>query len=283
MKMTSHSVLHGALACALTCAGVSAAAGAQNAAPLVTKTIPLRHLRAIDAARLVSPYVRTAKGGVYDAGDGVQAVTVIETAPVVARIDSIIRANDRSPTVLVFRFQLIAADDTPARDPAIDSLEATLRSLFSYRGYHLLGQGTTTAGEGEGFSLTVAAGEERFGILGEVVRVQDGDRASGRAGNSPAGPLIVVDGAVANAEHAAAVANAQQAARDAGSTRVRVRLTRVSGGPSQTKGSDGETLLSTGLTVPIGQTVVLGSAAPGGRTQALILTVRPEVAIPSRR
>ena len=274
MKTTSHSVLHGALAWALACAGVSAAASAQDAAPLVTKTIPLRHLRAIDAARLVSPYVRAAKGGVYDAGDGVQAVTVIETAPVVARIDSIIRANDRSPAVLVFRFQLIAADETPGRDPAIDSLEATLRSLFSYRGYHLLGQGTTTAGEGESFSLTVAAGEERFGILGEVVRVQDGDRASGRAGNSPAGPLIVVDGAVVDAE---------QAARDAGSTRVRVRLARVSGGSSQTKGIDGETLLSTGLTVPIGQTVVLGTAAPGGRTQALILTVRPEVAIPSRR
>jgi hypothetical protein len=44
-----------------------------------------------------------------------------------------------------------------------------------------------------------------------------------------------------------------------------------------------ETLLSTGLTVPIGQTVVLGSAAPGGANQALILAVRPEVSIPSRR
>lgn len=32
----------------------------------------------------------------------------------------------------------------------------TLRSLFRYRGYHLLGQGTTTAGEGETFSLTMA-------------------------------------------------------------------------------------------------------------------------------
>ena len=268
MLMTSRSVRR--VACVIAVAGVSATARAQDTARLVTKTIPLRHLRAIDAARLASPYVRTAKGGVFEAGDGVQAVTVIETAPIVTRIDSLIRENDRSPAVLVFKFQLISADDTPARDPAIDSLEATLRGLFRYSGYHLLGQGTTTAGENESFSLTVAAGEERFAIHGEVVRVQDAERTAGRSG----GPLLVVDGAVVTPE---------QTTRDAVSTRVRVSLARISSGATQGKGSDSETLLSTGLTVPIGQTVVLGSAAPGGRTQALILTIRPEVAIPSHR
>ncbi len=40
----------------------------------------------------------------------------------------------------------------------------------------------------------------------------------------------------------------------------------------------GEVLLSTGVTVPIGQTAVLGSAAPGGKIQALILVIRPELA-----
>ena len=38
-----------------------------------------------------------------------------------------------------------------------------------------------------------------------------------------------------------------------------------------------ETLLTTGLPVPIGQMVVLGSAAPGDPNQAVILAVRPEV------
>jgi hypothetical protein len=40
----------------------------------------------------------------------------------------------------------------------------------------------------------------------------------------------------------------------------------------------GEVLLETGVTVPIGQTAVLGSTAPGGKIQALILVIRPELA-----
>lgn len=243
------SALRGTLLSAVASVIASSTVAAQDPPqPLVTRTIPLRHLRAVDAARLVSPYVRAPHGGVYDAGDGVQAVTVVESAPVVARIDSLIRANDRSPAVLVFRFQLIAAEDTSTpRDPAIDSLDATLRSLFRFRGYRLLGHGTTTAGESEDFSLTVAADKDRFRLIGDVVRVE------------------------------------AESGSDAGSVRLRVRLAHVPGSTSHGKDAEATTLLSTGLTVPIGQTVVLGSAAPGGQTRALILTVRPEVAIPSRQ
>jgi hypothetical protein len=158
-------------------------------------------------------------------------------------IDSLIRENDRSPAVLSFRFQLIAADDTPALDTSIESLASTLRGLFRYKGYHLLGEGSTTAGEGELFSLTIPAGEDRFALAGEVAAVQ--------AGNT-------------------------------GSTRIRVRLSRPSGGTYQGKPLEAEVLLSTGLTVPLGQTVVLGSAAPGGGNKAVILAVHPEVAIPPR-
>jgi len=44
-----------------------------------------------------------------------------------------------------------------------------------------------------------------------------------------------------------------------------------------------QSLLSTGLTIPIGQTVVLGSAAATGEERkAVILTVRPEVLLPPR-
>jgi len=230
---------------------------------LVTRTIPLRHLGAVDAARLVSPYIRSPQGAVYEA-TAVRAVTVTETAAILTRIDSLIRANDRPPAVLTFRFQLIAADDNPARDPAIDSLDATLRSLFRYRGYHLLGQGTTTAGETEAFSLTMAGGEERFELYGDVVTVQASVGASG--------PQFVVGGVPLTGDNA-----------DRGSVRVRVRLGRVAGGTYQGKPIQAEPLLSTGLTVPVGQTVVLGSAAPGGRNQAIILTIRPEFALPPRR
>ena len=210
--------------------------------PLLTRTIPLRYLQPVDAARLVSPYVRSPQGGVYEA-TAVHAVTVTETAPIIARIDSLIRENDRSPSVLAFRFQLISADDTPALDASIESLASTLRDLFRYKGYHLLGEGSTTAGEGELFSLTIAAGEERFALNGEVANVQGGST---------------------------------------GSTRIRVRLSRALSASYQGKPVEPEVLLSTGLTVPLGQTVVLGSAAPGGN-KALILAVRPDVAIQPRR
>ena len=231
-------------------------------APLITRTIPLHHLASVDAARLVSPYIRSPQGGVYEA-TAIRAVTVRETAETLARIDSLIRENDRSPTVLSFRFQLIAADDTPARDPAIDSLDTMLRSLFRYRGYHLLGQGTTTAGESEVFSLTMAGGDDRYELTGEVVTVQPGGAGSNA-------PVIIIDGT-------------PQSSSDRGSVRVRVRLGRVADGTYQGKPLQSETLLTTGLTVPIGQTVVLGSAAPGRRNQAVILTIRPEVAIPPHR
>lgn len=70
---------------------------------------------------------------------------------------------------------------------------------------------------------------------------------------------------------------------DQGSVRVRVWLGSLVTGTYQGKLIEAEPLLSTGLTVPIGQTIVVGSAAPGGRGQAVILTIRPEVAMPSGR
>ena len=210
---------------------------------LETRTIQLRNLRPTDAARLVSPYVRAARGGVYEAGD-LQAITIVESPQVIARIDSLIRENDRTPAVLVFRFQLIAANDTPGRDPAIDSIDATLRGMFRFKGYRLLGEGTTSAGENEMFSMTIAGGEDRFALAGDVVAVRTG------AG---------------------------------GSTRLRVKLARATPGTYEGKPMQSETLLSTGLTVPIGQTIVLGSAAPGGANQALILTIKPEIAAVSGR
>jgi hypothetical protein len=230
-------------ACAVLALIVPAPLVAQQQPQLETRTILLSNLRAADAARLISPYVRAPGGGVFEAGN-LQAITIVESPQVIARVDSLIRENDRAPAVLVFRFQLIAANDTPGRDPAIESLDSTLRGLFRYKGYHLLGEGTTSAGETEMFSMTIAGGEERFALAGEVLAVR-------------AGP--------------------------GGGARMRVRLARANPGMYEGKPMQSETLLSTGLTVPIGQTVVLGSAAPGGANQALILAVRPEVSIPSRR
>lgn len=81
-------------------AGLAGRAGAQQQPqnpPLVTRTFTLRHIRAVDAARLVAPYVRVPNGGVYEAGDPVQAVTVVETAPTLARIDSLLARERPRP------------------------------------------------------------------------------------------------------------------------------------------------------------------------------------------
>jgi len=228
----------------LLCLAAASTLGAQEQqAPLVTRTIPLRYLQAVDAARLISPYVRSPQGGVYEA-TAVRAVTVTETASTIARIDSIIRENDRSPAVLTFRFQLITGDDTPGVDSSIESLATTLRGLFRYKGYHLIGEGSASAGETANFSLTIAGGQDRFALNGEVDALQVGNN---------------------------------------GAVRIRVWLANAPNGTYQGKPIESEHLLSTGVTIPLGQTVVLGSAAPGGSNKALILAVRPDVAIPPRR
>jgi hypothetical protein len=55
------------------------------------------------------------------------------------------------------------------------------------------------------------------------------------------------------------------------------RTAEMLAGAVQT-GSLHQELLSTGLSIPIGQTVVVGSAMTGSSTPAIILTVRPELA-----
>jgi hypothetical protein len=57
-----------------------------------------------------------------------------------------------------------------------------------------------------------------------------------------------------------------------------VSLRRPATAPAERMAGGGEVLLSTGVTVPIAQAAVLGSAAPGGKIRALILVIRPELA-----
>ena len=208
--------------------------------PLIVRTFTLRHLSPESADRLVAPYILSQKGGVFGVGGDVRAITVRETPQNVARIDSLLRVHDRSPTTLTFRFQLIAAEDRPTRDPAIAGLDSTLRGLLRFAGYRLLSQAVVTVGEVQSFAQTLQADTERLLLSGEVSEIQ--------------------------------------AADGAGSVHVRVWLSRSRGVTSVGTEIPEEKLLQTGLSVPLGQTVVLGSAVSGGKVRALILAVRPEVA-----
>jgi hypothetical protein len=200
------------------------------------KTFPLHSLRPDDAAKLIAPYVQSAQGGVFDAG-AIRAITVRETPPVLARIDSLLREHDRPREVLVLRFQLIAALDTapPRADPSIATIDSVLRRLFRFGGYRLLAEGTTTAEERNEFSLTMVANERQFSLAGFVEAVET------TAGRSTAGLTITLS--------------------DNG---------WLQGGSHPTR------LFSTGLTMPLGQTLVLGSAAAASdKSPTLILAPAP--------
>jgi hypothetical protein len=233
---------------ALSVLAAPAAHGQGTNTPLTVKTFTLHHLQPKAAATLVSPYVQSPRGGVYEAGGTIQAITVRETPPVLARIDSVLRDHDRAPATLVFRFQLIAAEDSAVHDPAIAETASALSNLFRFAGYRLLTQGTTLAGANQSFSLTMAADSDRYELSGYVEDVDAGDRA--------------------------------------GSVQLHVRLVRLTGGATISQGKlirDEEELLQTGLTVPLGQSVVLGSAASRGHARALILSLKPEIAAPAKR
>jgi hypothetical protein len=225
-----------------------AAQGQADKTPLTVKTFTLHHLQPKAAATLVSPYIQSLQGGVFEAGGNIQAITVRETPPVIARIDSVLRDHDHAPATLVFRFQLIAAEDTVSRDPAIAETASTLKELFRFEGYRLLTQGTTLVGANQRFSLTMAADSDRYELSGYVAAVDGGEGA--------------------------------------GSVQLAVSLIRLTGGDTFSMGKlvrSKDELLQTGLTVPLGQSVVLGTAASRGRTHALILLLKPEIAAPAQR
>jgi hypothetical protein len=228
---------------------------AVQATSLETRVFTLQYLTPSVAAKLVAPFVPAiARAGVYDAGDVVQAITVKATRESLAQIDSVLRTYDRAPPSVRLKFQLIAATDSAVRDGAIPSdVHSAMGELFRYGGYKLLAEGTAISG-GSMFQLSMSVDDpsktrvpELFNIRGEVVSVAtDADMRS---------------------------------------VRLRVALGHPTNPFPPGEAPRLQTLLETGLSVPTGQTVVLGSAAGGqvGGRRALILTVRPDIQAPARR
>jgi len=213
--------------------------------PLAVRTFSLHYLAPHDAASLVSPYIQTRDGGVFEAGRDIQAITVRETPQVLARIDSLLHERDVAPPTIVFHFQLIAAEDSVVHDPAIARLDSTLRGLFKFAGYRLLSTGAAMAGDHSHFAITMGAGDVRYAVNGDVLALD------ARGGN--------------------------------GSVQLLVHLDRKSPLMYEGKPVPSEGLLTTGVTIPVGQTVVLGSAAPRNERRALILSVRPELVSVAKR
>lgn len=165
-------------------------------------------------------------------------LTVIGTRRTLAVADSVLQSYDHPPVTLVLRFMLIEATDSAVTDPRIGEVDGELRRLLKFGGYRRLAEATSVVAETQNFTSTMAA----------VDRTE-----------------FTVNGGLKNV-------------RDG---RVGIGISLRSG----TKGMmgvstspDTRQLLSTTLTVPLGQTVVLGTAAGDKGVTALILTVRPELA-----
>ena len=176
-------------------------------------------------------------------------ITVRASRRTLQVVDSVLRERDLPRATVTLKFQLYAAVDSGGEQLPPD-IGPALHSTFRFNGYRMLSQGSISTSEDASFSTTLGAA----GMLGDAT-------------------LYRVSGAVESIG-----GNAK------GSIPLAIRLNEVS--PA---GASGPEVFATGLAVPLGQTVVLGSGAVGAyvpikgdprptlRTQALILAVHPEV------
>ena len=235
--------------------GLSVQAQAQDPRDLAVRTFKLQNLRAEDAAKLLGPYVNAPNGGVFDAGS-INAITVRETVSVLALVDSLLKVHDRPRAVVTMRFQLIAALDSSVRDPAIAGIDAELRKLFRFSGYELIGEGTARTEERSDYTLSLSTKPKMVTF--------------GNSNKELVTESFQIRGWVEGVEGVG----------DARTVRINVALQDAN------RGKDAAELLRTGLTMPIGQSVILGSARPMmsfGMRAALILVVQPEVVDGPRR
>jgi hypothetical protein len=212
-------------------------------AQFVVKTVPLHHLTSQEAVKLLSPYTQTPGGGVYDVSSNIRAVTIREVPKVYSEMMTVLSQYDREPASVTLNFQLVAAENGPTRDPSVAALDSLLRSVLKFSGYRLLSTSVATASENGRISQTLSAGGEPLTLEVYLTDLRiEGNDASVHLNVSLGKPAIPAT--------------------------------------AQTAGQVPSQILSTGVTVPIGQTVVLGTSASDGGQRALILTVRPQLAKP---
>jgi len=190
--------------------------------------------------RLLSPYSVPPGGGVFEVPNA-RAVTIREVPRIYSDMMNVLEKYDREPASVVLNFQLVAAEPTNTRDPAVAGIDSLLRNVLKFSGYRLLGTAVATTGENHMVTQTIAGDSETLSLTVSVsdVRVEGNDA----------------------------------------SVNLRVSLERPAV-PATTSayGRPRADLLSTGVTVPMGQTVLLGTSASENGQRALILTVRPQLA-----
>jgi hypothetical protein len=130
------------------------------------KTFELSRLSPDEAMTLLTPYI--SEGG-YISGKN-KLISVREKPERMKVIDDLLKKYDGiGETVdLVLNFRVIEANGFTQVDSAIVDVEPTLRSMFRYRGYKLIGETQVRSREDASFAQTVP----EFRIAGDVQRVR---------------------------------------------------------------------------------------------------------------
>jgi hypothetical protein len=232
---------------------IATSAGAQQPSRVDTKTIELKHLKPAEAVRLLRPYIINAAGGVFDVSETIPIVTIRDVADNIERMEKVLAKYDHSPATVRLVFQLIEADTgnrliaaSNTRNQIPVELDSTLRSVLRFPVYRLLSQGVSSTGENAMVRQTL-----------------------GEAGPGVSYFLQATVGTIR-------IRDAESTA-PTGTVNLDVYLGRETGVTSGSGDRPTETLLTTRLDVPLGNTVVLGTAATRINGVALILTVRPEL------
>lgn len=147
---------------------------------LDTRTFDLKFLQAEDAAQVIRQYVYedrpNARGTLSFRGS---LLTVRETPDNLDKIARVLAEYDRPQPTVRLTFRLIRADGAGARDPAIADVEATLRQLFRFQGYRLVGEGVVSAMEGSEVTQMLGDAANRSELTAEIRRLSsDGDSGS---------------------------------------------------------------------------------------------------------
>lgn len=252
-------------------AGVTSSLSAQ-AAPqpvLEAKTIELKHLKPDEATNLLKPYIMNTFGTVTSVSPSMPIITIKDVPENIARMEKVLAKYDHSPATVRLVFQLIEADTGPRLISAANSkvssdLDATLRSVLRFASYRLIGQGMATSGENSILYQKLATADTAGWVYTYDIRAS-------------LGSIRLSDATLQSvAAHRVSSGGDEVDTTATGSVKLSVSLYKT----TEAGNRPIHTMIETGLDVPLGHTVVLGTAATQKSGVAIILTVRPELVRP---
>jgi hypothetical protein len=196
-------------------------------------------------------------------------VTIRDLPDNISRMEKVLAKYDHSPATIRLVFQLIEADTGPRvaavsnNRPVSSDLDATLRSVLRFSSYRLIGQGMATSGENSWIYQKLALADSGGWVYTYDIRAELGTiRLSDATLQSAAATTLRTSSGSIEVDTTAT-----------GSVGLYVSLFRK----TEVKDQPIQTMIETKLDLPLGHTVVLGTAATQKGGVALILTVKPEL------